>query len=516
MKKNEKPMTLVIRADAFSAIGTGHVMRCIALGIAWKSYGGNVYFASHCEGDHLRSRIVKEGFQFIDIHEPHPNPNDIVAISSLLNDISTSGYRDKTIVVLDGYHFDTHYQKSIKLKGYRLLCIDDYGHAAQYCADVILNQNLSADIGLYPNCSPNTIFLLGPSYALLRKEFIRWKNWARVIPNVAKKVLITMGGTDKDNFTLKVIHALNRISIPDLEVTVLLGSTNQHKSEIENTLKSAPFKSQLLVSVDDVAEVMAWADVAIATGGSTSWELAFMGLPSVLVILAENQRPVSEKLESTGISINLGWHNKVKLDSITKVVESIIRDHKARDTMSNSGRSLVNGDGSDEVVRFLMDSHITFRQAREDDCPLIWEWANEAETRSMSFSSKPISWEEHVRWFAERMNDPKHVFFVLLTINDEPVGQVRYAIDGREAVVSMSISSKFRGRGYGNQGIRMTGEELFKNNEIDVIRAHIKPGNLKSVEAFTKAGFRKDNIMDKGLPNNNSLPFSIYKDDILS
>jgi UDP-2,4-diacetamido-2,4,6-trideoxy-beta-L-altropyranose hydrolase len=516
LKKNEKQMTLVVRADAFSAIGTGHVMRCIALGIAWKSYGGNVYFASHCKSDQLLSRIEKEGFQFIDIHEPHPNPNDIGTISSLLNDISTSEYRDKTIVVLDGYHFDSHYQKSIKLKGYRLLCIDDYGHAAQYCADVILNQNLSADIGLYPNCPPNTRFLLGPSYALLRKEFITWKNWARVIPNVAKKVLITMGGTDKDNFTLKVIHALNKISIPDLEVAVLLGSTNQYKSEIENALKSSPFSSQLLVSVDNVAEVMAWSDLAIAAGGSTSWELAFMGLPSVLVILAENQRPVSEKLESSGISINLGWQNKVKLDTMAKVIDNIIRDHKVREAMSSRGRSLVNGHGSDEVVRFLIDSHIAFRQAREDDCSLIWEWANEYETRSMSFSSQSISWEEHIRWFAEKMNDPKHVFFVLLTINDEPVGQVRYAIEGREAVVSMSISSKYRGRGFGSQGIRMTCGELFKNNEIDVIRAHIKPGNLKSVKAFTRAGFHKENIMEKELPNNNALSFFIHKDDILS
>ena len=181
-------------------------------------------------------------------------------------------------------------KSTIKLKGFRLLCIDDYGHAAQYCADVILNQNLSADISLYPNCFPNTRFLLGPRYALLRKEFICYKNWPRVIPSVAKKVLVTMGGTDQDNCTLRIVHALNKISIPDLEVAVLLGPANEHKSEIENALKISPFNGKLLVSLDNMAEAMAWADVAIAAGGSTSWELAFMGLPSLLVILAENQR----------------------------------------------------------------------------------------------------------------------------------------------------------------------------------------------------------------------------------
>lgn len=514
LAENSQQPALLIRADAYSAIGTGHVMRCIALGQAWKAYGGNVFFASHCESDVLRSRLITEGFNFISISEPHPHPNDINETIAIMDNICTIDERVKAFVALDGYCFDGFYQKTVKKKGFRLLCVDDYGHAVQYCADVILNQNLSADIGLYPNCSPNTRFLLGPRYVLLRKEFIRWKNWARVIPNVAKKVLVTMGGTDKDNFTLKVIHALNKISIPDLEVTVLLGSTNQYKNEIENALKSSPFRSQLLVSVDNVAEVMAWADVAIAAGGSTSWELAFMGLPSLLVILAENQRPVSEKLESVGISINLGWHNKVKLDAITKVVESIIRDQKTRETMSNRGRSLVNGGGGDEVIKLLINTHITFRQACKEDCRLIWEWANDPETRSASFASDQISWEHHVKWFAEKLNDPRHVFFILLNLDDEAVGQVRYAENGKEAVVSMSISPKFRGHGYSSQGIRVTVEELFKHKDIDVIRAHIKPENLKSFKAFKKAGFRKDNIMEKGLPNNNTLSFSIYKDDI--
>ena len=516
MKKNVKPMTLVIRADAFRSIGTGHVMRCIALGLAWKSYGGNVYFVSHCEGDQLRNRIVKEGFQFIDIHEPHPHPNDIDTISSLLHNISTSEYRDKTIVVLDGYHFDSYYQKTIKLKGFRLLCIDDYGHAAQYCADVILNQNLSADISLYPNCSPNTRFLLGPRYALLRKEFVSYKNWPRVIPSVAKKVLVTMGGTDKDNFTLRIVHALNKISIPDLEVAVILGPANQHKSEIENALKISPFNGKLLASVDNMAEAMAWADVAIAAGGSTSWELAFMGLPSLLVILAENQRPIIEKLESTGISINLGWHNKVNLDTITKAVESIIKDQKVRETMSNKGRSLVNGNGSNKVIKLLIDTHITFRPAHKEDCRLAWKWANDPEIRSASFSTDPISWERHVHWFVEKLNDSDHVFFILLRFDDEPVGQVRYAIIGREAVISMSIAPKFRGHGYGIQGIRMTVEELFRNRDIDVVRAHIKPDNFKSVKTFTRAGFLEDNSAIEGSSRKQSLKFSISKDDVLS
>jgi RimJ/RimL family protein N-acetyltransferase len=183
--------------------------------------------------------------------------------------------------------------------------------------------------------------------------------------------------------------------------------------------------------------------------------------------------------------------------------------------MSNKGRSLVNGDGSDEVVRFLINSHITFRPARKEDCRLVWKWANDPEIRSASFSTGPISWERHVRWFVEKLNDSEHVFFVLLRFDDEPVGQVRYAIIGREAVISMSVAQKFRGHGYGIQGIRMTVEELFRHRDIDVVRANIKPDNFKSVKTFTRAGFLEDNSTIEGSSRKQSLKFSISKDDVL-
>jgi len=515
LAKNAKPLNLLIRADAYRAIGTGHVMRCIALGQAWKANGGNVLFASYCESDVLRSRLNEEGFSYIPIQKPHPHPSDLDSITTLLDNLCATEQRDRIIVALDGYHFDGYYQRIIKNKGFRLLCIDDYGHADHYYTDVILNQNLSADISLYPNYSPYTKFLLGPQYVLLRKEFWKWKTWKRDIPGVAKKVLVTMGGADPDNVTLKVLKALKEVAIPDMEVVVVLGPSNPHKDDIEHFLSLFPFKSHLLLSVDNMPEIMAWADVAIAAGGSTSWELAFMGLPSLLIILAENQRAVSHKLEESGTSINLGWHDETKVGTISKVAENIMKNQKAREAMSTKGRSLVDGNGGSEVVKFLRDSHVTFRQVREDDCRLIWKWANDPETRSVSFSTDPISWEHHVRWFAEKLKDPEHVFFILLNLDDEPIGQVRYAVNGKEAAISMSISPKFRGWGYGSQGIRMTDAELFTHVDVDVIRAYIKPENLKSVKAFTRAGFHEENCSVTEIENNHCLMFFIHRDDVL-
>ena len=515
MAKNAKPLTLLIRADAYRAIGTGHVMRCIALGQAWKVYGGNVLFTSYCESDVLQSRLNAEGFSYIAIQKPYPHPSDLDSITTLLDNLCATEQRDRVIVALDGYHFDGHYQKTIKNQGFRILCIDDYGHADQYYADVILNQNLSADISLYPSYSSHTKFLLGPQYVLLRKEFWKWKTWKRDFPGIAKKVLVTMGGADPDNVTLKVLKALKEVAIPDMEVVVVLGPANPHKEEIERSLSLFPFKSHLLLSVDNMPELMAWADMAIAGGGSTGWELVFMGLPSILLILAENQRVISHKLEEAGASINLGWYDETKVGTIAEIAENSMKNQKVREAMSTKGRSLVDGNGGSEVVKYLRDSHVTFRQVREDDCRLIWEWANDPEIRSASFTTDPISWEDHVCWFAAKLNDNAHLFYILLNLNGEPVGQVRFGLNGKEATISTSIAPTFQGKGYGSQGIRITIAELFTHVDVDVIRAYIKPENLKSVKAFTGAGFSEDNSAAAVREKGHSLEYFICRDDVI-
>jgi UDP-2,4-diacetamido-2,4,6-trideoxy-beta-L-altropyranose hydrolase len=469
-------------------------MRCIALGQAWKTSGGNVLFVSHCESDALRSRFAEEGFEFTSLHGPYPYSGDVDATMSILDDIRSNGKREKTIVVLDGYHFDEDYQQKIKNAGFRLLCIDDYGHAGRYYADFILNQNLSADMNLYPVRSARSKFLLGPRYVLLRREFWNWKAWKRRIPASAKRIIISMGGADQCNATLKIIRALADVEIPDMEVAVLLGPASTHKEGIEAALRASPFKSRILVAHHKMPEIMAWADMAIAAGGSTSWELAFMGVPSLLVIVAKNQEPICHKLEEAGVSRCLGWHDEVVSDVILRAIHGLAGDKKARISMSVKGRELIDGSGASRVARLLREDYLTFRQARDSDCSLVWKWANDGTAREASFSTEPIGWEEHVRWFDKKMTDDAHFFYILLNGDNEPVGQVRFASNGSDAVISMSIDSQFRGRGYGSRGIRVTIEDLFSRTGIATVRAHIKRTNEKSVKAFKSAGFHRDSL----------------------
>ncbi len=185
-------------------------------------------------------------------------------------------------------NFDVEYQKIIKESGFSLLFIDDYGHADHYYADIVLNQNIYADMSFYQYYEPYTRFLLGTKYALIRKEFLKWSGWHRDIPEVARKILVTFGGSDPDNVTHKVIEAVRTVDLDGLEVKVVVGGANPHFDLIYETVKDLS-NFTLIKNTENMSELVAWADIAISAGGSTCWELFFMGIPSIIIPIAENQ-----------------------------------------------------------------------------------------------------------------------------------------------------------------------------------------------------------------------------------
>ena len=198
-------MKLVVRADASTQIGTGHVMRCLALAQAWQDVSSDVIFIMATKTPAIEARLKSEGMEVVYI------PVQIGSVEDARETINLTRKFDTDWIVVDGYSFGGDYQKIIKDDGLRLLMIDDYGHAEHYYGDIVLNQNISADEKLYVNREPYTQLLLGVKYTLLRREFWQWRGWKREIPIVARKVLVTLGGSDPDNVTLKVIQALQLV-----------------------------------------------------------------------------------------------------------------------------------------------------------------------------------------------------------------------------------------------------------------------------------------------------------------
>jgi UDP-2,4-diacetamido-2,4,6-trideoxy-beta-L-altropyranose hydrolase len=336
--------SVIIRADADARMGTGHLMRCLALGQAWKDAGGEVLFLTRCANGNLLARIREEGFSVCPLTDPASSLDDLRQEKEILRRHPRAWW------VLDGYHFDPSYQLRLKTLGARLLVIDDMNHLPCYHADLVLNQNIHAVDLAYSCPSGGTRFLLGPRYALLRREFLRWKEWKRNIPKVAGKILVTLGGSDPDNATPKVVRGLRGMGLPGLEVSVVAGATNPNREEIEKEMAPLPPAFRLLTAVEDMPRWMAWADMAISAGGSTVWEMAFMGLPNLVLVLADNQFPIAGRLGQEGISGNLGWADSISPAQISAAAGSLALASEKRREMAEKGRGLVDGLGGSRVA----------------------------------------------------------------------------------------------------------------------------------------------------------------------
>jgi UDP-2,4-diacetamido-2,4,6-trideoxy-beta-L-altropyranose hydrolase len=337
---------LIVRADASTRIGIGHVMRCLALAQAWQDAGGHVVFVMCVEAPALKARLTSQGMEVIHLSARPATRNDAVQTVGLAQHMGASW------VVVDGYHFGTEYQRIIKDAGLRLLFIDDTGHANRYCADVVLNQNAHAHEGMYTNREAYTRLLLGARYILLRREFLGYRDWKPEIPGKAERILVTMGGADPDNATLKVIQALNLIGDPHLQARIVVGPSNSNIESLQNDSLSG-FSFEILTSAKDMPGLMAWADVAVSAGGSTCWELAFMGLPSMVVVLAENQRDIAMRAQAVGMALNLGWHEHLLTEHLSEVLTGLIQSPAQRRRMSQSGKALVDGNGAVRVAERL-------------------------------------------------------------------------------------------------------------------------------------------------------------------
>lgn len=475
------PRALLFRADADDRTGTGHVMRCFALAQTWRARGGAVRLVTAAcpQGLIDRWRRVEADVDRLDAL-PH-GALDAEATARLADAVGASW------IVMDGYRFGADYQSDLKTLGKRVLFVDDYGHAASYCADLILNQNLYAQTGFYSKREPGTDLLLGPRYALLRREFLTWRQREIAISPLGKRITVSMGGADSDNVTARILPSLAELR--DVEIQVLVGPANPHRQALQRMAADCGPHVTVISDVVDVAEILSQTDVVVTAAGTTVLETCFLGLPAVALVLAENQLLVAAHLERSGAGVNLGWASQVTADRLVCEVSQLLNDASRRTAMSAAGRRLVDGLGAARVAARLLSSEIELRPAEANDCRQIWEWANDPVVRAMSFSGEPIAWDAHQRWFDRQLTDSDCRLWIAEDESGNPLGQLRFQQQERRAVVSISLASQARGRGLAAAVLIRGTQRLFSEPSVEAIDAYIKPENGSSVVAFEQAGF---------------------------
>ena len=333
---------ILIRADGGAEIGIGHVMRCLALSQAWQDEGGTVRFAMAAPSPAMVDRLRAEAVDVVTIASPPGSLEDAAETIELARRIAAAW------VVLDGYHIGDGYQKAIHDAGLHLLAVDDYGHAAYYWADLVLNQDLNAAEPLYRRREPSTRLLLGTQYALLRREFRRFPRPRREPRPTVRRLLITMGGSDPHNMTRRVIEALALARLETAEVVILVGPGNPHATELAAAADRSPVAIRLLHNPANIPEIMAESDLAVTAGGSTVWELARYAVPSIVVIVAENQRPSSQALADRGACLLMD-EVEASPPALAAAIRRLADNMQERLQLGQRMGSLVDGEGAPRV-----------------------------------------------------------------------------------------------------------------------------------------------------------------------
>lgn len=342
---------MVIRADASAEIGTGHVLRALALAQGWQDEGGRVLMITKGGNPPLASRLSDEAVDVCFLPDDTSYDEDATRVSEL------AAGTDAAWIVLDGYDLDGTYQHRLQRSGVPILAVTDFLHTPRFHVNALLNQAPGVDEQAYLQAAPTAKLMLGLDYVLLRREFRlvdRALIQARRDGDV-RRLVVTLGGGDAKNVTAKVIMALNSSSLEGIESTVLVGAHNPHRVAIERQLAGRTSSSiTLRYDVADMPAVLASADLAICAAGATCWEMAYMGVPTLPIVLAENQATIASAVESLGCGHSLGWHDRVSSDDVAAALISMIADPGALAAMSRKGSVAVDGEGVRRVIRTLL------------------------------------------------------------------------------------------------------------------------------------------------------------------
>jgi UDP-2,4-diacetamido-2,4,6-trideoxy-beta-L-altropyranose hydrolase len=342
------PGSLLVRADSGTAIGIGHIMRTLALAQGWQSAGGSVRFLKTPGDPAADDRLRSEGMEVVHVLSTIAGKDDVVETIDHARD------SDARWIVVDGYQFPRSFQVQLRDAGFRVLHIDDAMFREEYCADIVLDQNIYASEELYRRRAPYTQLLLGSSYTLLRREFLECGPAGEGEESVPPHLLVTLGGSDPENITRAVVEALQRIEPTRYTATVVVGGANPHLAELEQMVSRSQH-IELRANVTGMPELMRRADMAISGGGSTMWELCYMGVPSIAIELADNQRKIVDTLGERSAALPIRWQDVIEIDPLVSLIDRLLSDTTLRQRMSHTARQIIDGKGTGRIIQAMQN-----------------------------------------------------------------------------------------------------------------------------------------------------------------
>lgn len=512
-------VNIVFRTDASLNIGTGHVMRCLTLADALREQGAACTFICRPHAGHLLDLITQRGHRAVALPAIAVDASPIQAFSgpSHAHWLGTDGVTDAADtrqalgdesvdwLVVDHYALDAKWERALLPACRRLMVIDDLADRPHDC-DLLLDQNLGRTAEDYNGLtSDNATRLIGPQYALLRPEFaqLRAESLARRAHPKLKRLLITMGGVDKDNATGQVLDALKACPLPgELEITVVMGPHAPWLQHVQAQALQMPWATKVLAGVDNMAELMADSDLAIGAAGSTSWERCCLGLPAIQLVLANNQKEAASALALLGAVESVESINVLVpelSDLFTKLDDGFMK------RLSERTATICNGRGALMVADFLAKTIINekymsplgvLRPIKDDELDLMRSWRNAPAVRENMYTRHEISSDEHLAWWG-RTCQRQDQQYLMYESNSKALGIVGFtSIDRVNGNCSWAFyAAPDAPKGTGSRMEFLALEHVFKDLILHKMHCEVLAFNTPVIKLHQKFGFQVEGIL---------------------
>lgn len=365
-------MKAAIRVDASIQIGSGHVVRCLTLARTLREAGAEVVFLCRDHPGHMADQIREQGFAIELLggggETTSTNETDLTHAAWLGCTQQTDALQCQRALaalapvdwlIVDHYALDARWQTILRPLVKQVMVIDDLADRDHDC-DLLLDQNLGRQARDYAAHVPTDCSVLcGPHFALLRPEFAKLRAQSLLRQRTPlRQILITLGGVDQDNVTGQVLRVLKECNLPqEIQVTVVMGRTAPHVEQVRDQAAHMPFHCEVAVAVSDMGERMMQADLAIGAAGSTTWERACLGLPSLIVVLAGNQKGIAREISRAGAALYAGDAAQEGFAAqLRDTIGQCLTQPKTMAKMSNTAARIVDGKGAVRLCQHMVAS----------------------------------------------------------------------------------------------------------------------------------------------------------------
>lgn len=498
-------MKIAIRTDSSHLIGTGHVVRCLTLAEALRAKGATVSFICRELSGMIVNQIIDKGFPVemlcanlttagFDNPENTAPHGHWLPVSELQDANDTLEVLKKIsavdLVIVDHYALTAVWEGILKSKlSVKIFVIDDLADRKHDC-DYLHDACDVSGKPRYETLLPKTcVTMIGPSFGLLREQFTLMHSQGYRDRTKIKSMMIFSGGRSYPEFLSLLVTCLNEDAFREIQKNFVIPDFDRHDDFLKQSILSIPNIS-LHRQVASMAEFMNEQDLYLGSGGTVSWERFCVGLPGVVVAVADNQYQISKNLADQGFQFFLGHIDSLQTEDLISSLQTLIKHPEKINACAIKALELVDGNGVERVCDVLLKDFILLRKALPVDSVQMHLWRNHPEVRKHALDAREITFEEHSDWFDRVLSDSSRQLLLALNLN-QAIGVLRFDCQGTEAEVSIYLDPAQLHRGLGLK-VLLAGERwLIKHlPQIKTIRAVIKTENAASIRCFEKAGYR--------------------------